>query len=902
MTLGASVVIGARSHAPPLQTPPVTQAKHKGNQQSARYAIMSASAFPYRARATMKYRPPPQPGQTAEQAAQQFALAKGDEVTVSGQADDEGDWLQGAKEEGVEGIFPAAFVERIESGAEPTAAAAEPEKQGEDDAPAAPKEATASEAVQQTVEDTPVDRTNVEEAQDAPGPAEEETTLREPEAAVEEPSVADVTASTENSGASVPVAEEAPSAEAPAATSPSSAPADDAPKEPASSAAAGAKATPPPPAKKPNALASRIAAFNAAMTTPSQDPPVPRPKPRQWSRPTPSASDAPPAAPIASPPMTSPPMASPGAMEDKSAVPAASPSASSTNEEQSGFSAADAQQSIARGGGSLRDRIKFLQGGAAGGMGARADPSAKPWKKKASTDEAPTSPSAAPAATETSDESAASTTSAAPGPPDSEENLRDAVVLDSPPAVEHKTAEEPATDIPGFEPAEEDESAVQSPPAASEAVKSPLASAAEPAPEKEDNAADSEAMPASVPIPALPKRAAGPRARKAKSPAATSPTVNEPKAAPSLDKAGDAQDAPKSAEAGTASGDDILASMGGASKMLATDDDGAVAATAPADDDDDFGTPSAPPPMPASRLPVPPQQQSFEEPELEEGEEELRVDPSEATGGDQQRTIAEEAVEALPSTDEPAAAEPTAAPMSPGPGRPPQPPPFVRQQSEEEPAPAEEDKGDAGLPAESARQPPIPTHRPPRDAEKMTTAAEDSYMEKQPDVVTPPEEAADESTVAPEKNAPLTGIISQGRHSAGQQPAGMGQPAFGKMEGTSTPAVEQPPPMLAQENAEKAGTESSEAPTAEEAAQQDEEEEDPEVVRRRALAARMAKLGGRGPLMGGPMMGFGGLPPKKPVQKKPDPEDVPQEPNLERLPSKGPSQPSQLLCCAVPER
>lgn len=852
---------------------------------------MGGPAYPYRGRAIMKYKPPPQPGHSAEQAAQQFAFAKGDTITVTGQADDEGDWLEGEKD-GVQGVFPAGFVEPLEeeeatssaeSVAEPVAAAASA-RPATHEAPSAPS----------TVEATPSDPTNVVEAQQdsAPvSPTKQETTLREPESAVEQPTLADVT----------PKSAEPTHESAAAPTSPT--------KTTAVGESDGAttKAHPPPPARKPNALASRIAAFNAAASAQAAEPPVARPKPKQWRPPTVAAVPAP-AQPKSATSPRSPTLDLPAAHATEARSPTTTHVASEAGEEHAAgaerreFSAEDAQESISRGGGSLRDRIKALQGGGAGGLGARVDPSAKPWKKHASTDDSATADSAA----------AAPSSAADADPMESiepinlqhpEENLRDAVVLDSPPAIEHRTAEEPQSDIPGFEPAEEDDDDAPSAPsvtvASADDTSEPTQMSTtilttESATSSTDKSADATGgQRVGLPMPALPKRAAGPRARKFKSPAAAVPAAANPleNVATSSDFPTAATSAAEESSAGaeketTLPQDDVLASMGGANKLLADDDDEDQTERSKVPvDDDDFETPAAPPAAPTSRPPVPPTQRSFDEPQLEEGEEEINIAQYSPRDDDvPQRAIAEEAVDALPSNDEPTVEE--AAPLSPTTGRPPLPPPFVRQVTEQndesEEVAAKETDDDAAPKVPPARQPPIPTHQPPPGQESITTAAEDAYLNKMPDILTPPEEAADESTAAPELNAPTTETIAQTRHEAGHHPAEMAQPTFGKVEGTATPAVERSPPLLAQRNVAGIAGQLAQPPSSHEGSEQaggaaeagddgqeeQEEEEDPEIARRRALAARMAKLGGRGPLMGGPMLGFGGLPPKKPAKKK----------------------------------
>ncbi|BGP33715.1 assembly of actin patch protein [Rhodotorula toruloides] len=885
--------------------------------------------YPYRATALMKYKSAP--------GGPPFSFGAGEALRVLAAADEEGDWLEGENGKGEKGVFPSSFVKELEEEEEERADSASPEAAG------TAQNDEAEQKAKETIEATPEDDTNVVEGS-------ESTPADEPALAAESTSPP------------------APSkVDAPPETLTSPTVADVTPSSTATTEVPAKSASPPPPAKKPNALASRIAAFNAAAQQQTPPPVAPKPKPRQWARPAappPSAgptSDAPPApapAPVVAPADSAP------------AAPSATDEAQS--QAQRDFSAEDAQESISRGGGSLRDRIKALQGGlkmeqppAPG----RAPP--KPWRK----------PSAEPEAAEEGEKTQQ----------DEAEILQDAVVKDERPREDETNAQSPGAEVPGFDPAEsdspfvpssvagDDEQEVESndatEPASSDAVKqeSVAASIAAPAAveeEEQDSTVSSVAVPVEseevkpvqdesaaptdeddeelkranlaarmanlggqrmgLPMPALPKRAAGPRARKAKAAVSPAAVEVEKKALGEKDKPAkeeattDKPVAPGGTEDAEASvvqppqevqeehKAHVLASMGGESALLAQDDDEEdTRAKAPVDDDFDSPAPpappqrtippladesepaveaeetstGAPPPPPlSSRPPLPP---SFASEDADESTDDLPesgaaprspppptrpLDPPAFSSGAE--TITDEA---RPTAHDPehdqAGDVPVSAPPLPK-GRPPVPPAFVRQATEQ-PAAAEPDKEEEeeAKDDEEPQHPPLPTHPAPLGEQRVTTAAEDAFIAQMPEIVTPPEEAADESTAAPSLNAPTTETIAQGRIEDGHEPADMGQPAWGKVEGTETPAVELSPPalapkMLAKEEANDVPAEQKQ----DEEEDEEEEEEDPEIARRRALAARMAKLGGRGPLMGGPMLGFGGLPPKKPAKKKPTSE------------------------------
>lgn len=885
--------------------------------------------YPFRATALMKYKSAP--GGPA------FSFGAGETVRVVAAADDEGDWLEGENERGDRGVFPSSFVKALEE-----------EQSGPAESASARNDEVEDKA-RETVEATPKDDTNVVEASEST-PADEAGHGAE--------------------SAPSPASPKADAAPANTITSPTLA--DVTPSPTAATDAPAKSASPPPPTKKLSGLASRIAAFNAAAAQQAPPPVAPKPKPRQWARPAaPAASSPPPADALPAPAPA--PVAAPS-----EPAPATRSTDEAQTQTQRDFSAEDAQASISRGGGSLRDRIKALQGGLK--MDQPPAPGrapSKPWRK----------PSAEPEGAEENGEEEKQ---------DEAEVLQDAVVKDERPREDETTAQSPGAEVPGFEPAEgspfvpgsvagdddqediaprgapesgptdavkqESRAASIAAPAAVEDKEqdSTVSSVAAPvAPEEVGSAQDESTAPVDedeeenkranlatrmaslggqrmgVPMPALPKRAAGPRARKAKagavSPAAVEveekalgekdkptedpATTDEPVAPAGTDDAEASVVQPAQDEEQGQTGD-VLASMGRGSALLSqnNDDEESHAKAPEVDDDDDFDSPAPPapsqrslpprtedaeptrdaadsstsaPPPPSSRPPLPPsfarQDQNESSEDLPDSGAAVRSPPAPARPLDPPAfsSGAEKIVdEPRPTAHAPEHEGTNGAPMSPPPlpkGRPPVPPAFQRQQTEQpaanEPAasPSLAEQEPESKDEDTPQHPPIPTHPAPLGEERVTTAAEDRVIAQMPEIVTPPEEAADESTASPTVNAPTTETIAQGRIEHGHEPADMGQPAWGKVEGTETPAVEMSPPALAPKTMMKEDTREKPAEQKEEE-EEDEEEEDPEIARRRALAARMAKLGGRGPLMGGPMLGFGGLPPKKAAKKKPTSE------------------------------
>lgn len=201
-------------------------------------------------------------------------------------SDDDGDWFTGKLQDGTEGVFPSAFVERVDE---------------QDEQPAAPA----------AVVDEPV------QAQEEVPASSPSTTAEEPASVQPEPS----------SAASAPIAAAVPSPPAP--TRQTSLP-------PAQDTTAS---SPPEAPKKPGSLRDRIAALNAqgaGAGGPGGPPPIPRAKPPAFKRapiPTPVASSSSPEQPSAPTLSSSPPE-----RVERGAV--ANPA----------FSAEDAKQSIGKGG------------------------------------------------------------------------------------------------------------------------------------------------------------------------------------------------------------------------------------------------------------------------------------------------------------------------------------------------------------------------------------------------------------------------------------------------------------------------------------------------------------------------------------------------------------------------
>ncbi|BGP18038.1 hypothetical protein JCM10213_008427 [Rhodosporidiobolus nylandii] len=995
----------------------------------------TAGGYPYPARATMKYRPPPTPGAGPSS----FAFAKGDRLTVLGQADDDGDWLEGETSDGAKGVFPAGFVERVEE-----SATAEQEEKA---------------PLQQAIE-LGVEKEGAVFTQPA----------AESDAAAESPSEV-----------------EAPPPPPPAAALPSppalSSGAQSITDEPRPTASSPPSSSgPPPPAKKPSGLASRLAFFQQqADASAPQAPPI-RPKPAGggWKRPS-----APPAAAPAAAAASSPTAASPAE------APAAPPpmvraNSSDSSGDAPGFSAADAQESIGRGGGSLKDRIKALQGLKVETPQAPGR-APKPWRKpvEESREEAkqeepesqvkdeepgiaettaqspgaevpgfepaeatpvPASPSPAAAVGEDEterDENAEVDIAAEQAPTAASLDQADDVSVQSKEEQSEATAEEhekntdDLPDVPAFSSGPETITDSPSPssraPDASSSLPTVAQSsttvepaegdaAASPLPEDaaESEAAERSAIAArmaglggqrvGLPMPALPKRAAGPRRNRAAKPAqAEMPTPEVEKEEIAVGAGSErtreravtdepvGQDGTAEAESevvippASASKEeeqtketeqpqpreeaeevrsppnesveeerfneqelkkeaDVLASMGGASSLLARGDSDDDEGGKPGfDDDDDFDSPG---PAAAARNARQEHAESGPAPRKDhEQEPEPHASPEPAHS---QTPVSTEQIEQAPAFS----SSPPPLPL----GRPPVPPPFVRepssapepaaeadQHADDQPEPEQAQpkereptlpplpKGRPPIPAlsnfappreeqtpfteatnplsppsdapgeeDEVVKPPIPVHPPRGDLSSVITPAEQAFILSQPEILSPAEEGADESTTGIEVDAPSVAHIAEAQHTHQEGPMPSSDRPHvrdAREEGVATPAHEEKEPkspgggatgdlrkdlaaklapIAAQQRASPA---EASAPAADEGAneegatrveqdaeeegdeeEQEEEEEDPEVARRRALAARMAKLGGVG--MGPMFGGFGGLPPAPPKPKR----------------------------------
>ncbi|GAA5980080.1 hypothetical protein JCM5350_001755 [Sporobolomyces pararoseus] len=924
------------------------------------------SGYPYKAVATLKYRPPPTQGPS-------ISFDKGSTVTVLGAADDDGDWLEGENDQGIKGVFPATFVQRLEEAEE----GGERSSEGKDELQ---EPSSAPVETSQPKDETPAPSDIEQAASSIAKPASSPSPTTSPPA-VPEASIHSATS------------------DSPASSAPS-------------------KATPPPPAKKPNALAARIAAFNQSQQSPSAPPPAPKPKTAsKWTVGT---------TPSIPPPSTSPPVS---ASSPPLAAGPSTPLDQAVETDSSGkpkeFSAEDAKESIGRGGGSLKDRIKALQGLQIDQPAPPGRPP-KPWKKKSVEEEEGVDVST-PAPTQESE-----TVVKVEEPkhdvevPEEEEQIPEIPSFEpAEPAIDEsaqvkETRTEEKEVVPEKEKQEETEKArptnsekpssidllaiaadstpvVMTPGSASLEVPTdpspfiPSTDKSPAAPQKEEEtvegeedseAAKKQAIAArmaglggqkigAVPIPALPKKAAGPRRNArgagAKSPASPQPpqpvkpqeteieqvAVEEKKEKPQETADEDSpleQLGSKEAETEVVNPDvelgekqeDVLASMGGASSMLkAEDDDEEENGSNTFDDEDDFETPApAPPsrPAPPTIRPSEDEQPQFEDPKLESGEKQVeeeefrrREEPVEAA----ESNLGEQAIETLPTpttadpvvddqvsrteessskppiplnrppvppsfvrqaTDEPPRSEVNAhrfnaevdnpreassASSPPPPARPAHAPPFASghetvsddprpvSQAPEEVSPIRSDsqRSPVNIPADlagfrlpaggEAQRPPVPRHPAPPGHDKVTTDAEDRIM-NETEVVTPPQEAFDESTAAPELTAPSVLDLAEVRdsHPESEDLSRQALPPPGRQEGEATPVPVASPPPTSPQPVEDDDEEEGE----------DEEEEDPEVARRRAIAARMAKLGGMSMRMGPMIPPVGGLPP--PAKKK----------------------------------
>ena len=365
-------------------------------------------AFPYLAKATIKYKSPHK---------QDLTFAKGETIRVTGVApktdpsddddDDDDDWLIGETLDGSRsGTFPGGFVEPTDEVEQEPPNDAEAAVASATSAPAAPgaiPTETPSNLQSSVIEEAPSHQADTipEAAREAAQKGEtEEAGFGAPlpprppspdadEDAEEtvEPSQAQEMASKHASEAPLTVEKAADGgngtaeiasgiASGTATSGTSHAPANDATSAPS---IAEAKSDPAP-AKSPPALASkppgmsssfrdRLAAFNKPAE--SAPPPLPKGKPGGWKRPTPASSEAKPLLPGAPAPAST--TAKP-AVATKPSEPTETPTSSNPSGTAGGaFSAADAQSSIKM---SLKERMAALQRNEA--AAADAAPQLKP--------------------------------------------------------------------------------------------------------------------------------------------------------------------------------------------------------------------------------------------------------------------------------------------------------------------------------------------------------------------------------------------------------------------------------------------------------------------------------------------------------------------------------------------
>ncbi|ORY77260.1 hypothetical protein BCR35DRAFT_305565 [Leucosporidium creatinivorum] len=871
--------------------------------------------FPFTARATLKYKSPPGSGST-------LAFAKGDTLTVLS-SDDDGDWFTGKLSDGTEGVFPSAFVERVE------------EQEEQSPAPAAVVE------------------------QPAPAPKEEEVPASS--TTVDAPASAEPAEPAPAASAPVPVA--APSPPNPT-RQPSLPPAQD-------TAASTTSNSPPEAPKKPGSLRDRIAALNAqgAGAGGPGPPPLPRAKPPAFKRapiPTPVASSSSPEQPSVAVLSSSPPERS-----ERGAV--ANPA----------FSAEDAKQSIGKGG-SLKDRIAALQGMSLDTPGAPGR-APKPWKKKSvevPTEEPVAEGEAASASTETEQ----SATKVAAQEEDSEGQVKDAPPAETETTAQSPGAEVPQfspASPPSHSPAPDAHPFVAPPAKDDDDEESPAIgksstdNATSPAPveataEEDGQPVDEEVekrkaiaarmadlggQRVGMAMPALPKRAGPPRRRAptAASPSAeeapspivaaaedsakevSSPTnalkteaeavtapveepetldestpINEPASVEEQDTAtAPAQDEEDSldrevAEPVTLASNPLLA----ATKEQEEDDDDFETPVLPArDSDDEFDAPALPEASSPIVHPV----------ETEEVERKPREDPQDEP----------EPIVAAPPL-------PPGRPAVPPPPPPPQPPrddsdeEQVDDYDDEESAPkpdlsvetAHLDQEDAITDASPPPTSPATASRPAIPSIPASFAPPAAPPVKEAIVIprsTEPEDDEEDDTLAPTSPATASRPAIPGIPASFAAPSAPARPApivplrqpeeeeqgaeEEQFAATHTPqseavdspmdptlpprgappaapkSVPPPPPAVEDDGERSAPKEEAAAEGEQQDEDEEEEEEDPEVARRAALAARMAKLGGMNMRMGPMFPPIGGMrpPTKKKSVAEPVEESAPTE-------------------------
>ncbi|KAI5478626.1 SH3 domain protein [Pseudohyphozyma bogoriensis] len=813
-----------------------------------------SQSYPFKAIATLKYKPPPP---------STFSFSKDDAITVLEAADDDGDWYKGVNEAGVEGVFPANFV-----------APAPQQDDGQDVDEPAPAEPSPPATTAQTEEVPPP-------AVDAPPSA----------ASPPPPPIA---------SPSPPPAE--PSKPLPQPPAPAPAPA-------LASASAAPSSAPDAPAK-PQSLKDRIAALNAAGAGAAPPPPT-RPKPsfarKPWSPPAPAA------APIPSPGSGVGATSSPSPIVKDSHLP--SPPIFVNDGErvvggasrEGAMSAEDAKASIGAGG-SLRDRIKALQAGSLDRdpvVPSVPTPGPKPWKRK----EIVTSPESEEGAPVGEDEVAVVTGDAGTPPIDTAALTEEerAIVEDAdgdesaPPPAPEQTAEQKKAALIARMASLGGQKFGMPMPAKKPSLPSPAAAAEEPVVEEKEKEKE-ETGP--IVIQALPKRAGPPRRARPAIPKAADVPVEVVQdtgiAADAVEKAEQSEEVSSPAEE---AGPSPAVEDAEEKTVLEPEEEGHVVASLTVED----------PGVAEEGDPVP--EETFEEepateaPELEaeEGEESEKeettlphstpplkgpppppVRPVVAIPTDVEDVVPtppegeEELVDEYYGEEEPV--------------------PVNKEPEDYQPADEDEDASPAPTSPATSSRPAIPaiptsfaaTGIQPTEKEAIViprSEPEDDQERVDDDVPVPTSPATSsrpaipaipasfaQTTIQPTEKANI--VIPRAEEEVEEEPRSPISP--------SSPVIpSRPPPVPASfadiekeeevavprdESTALAGEpeesrEAEEPAAAEpEAADEEEEEEDPEIARRRAIAARMAKLGGMNMRMGPMFPPVGGI--KKPSTKK----------------------------------
>ncbi|KAK4051017.1 assembly of actin patch protein [Microbotryomycetes sp. JL201] len=858
-----------------------------------------SSTYPYQAVATLKYKSPPGSGSSVQ-------FAKGERVTVTGQADDEGDWLQGTTLDGTQGVFPSSFVQKVD---------------GDDE----------------------------NDGEERGAPTRDSDTLTEAAATTAKGSSAAVDMTSQTNAAEQDVSPE-PAASKPAGDG----------AGPALGSATARPNSPPEAPKKPSSLRDRIAAFNAAGAQPP--PPVPRAtKPFVFKKPVTTETASSTSPPSAQPTTISPPpFAHTSATSPTSA--AVDEKASTTNK---AFSAEDARESIGKGG-SLKDRIAALQGMTLDTPSAPGR-APKPWKKKSIEVEGEQEQSAAGTAEtaletevpvdeadgqvkdERPDEcetTAQSESAHVPGFEPAEEEEQSKTTDD---AVEQARKPEPFV----AQPLEDNDNMDGTAPSPcdtnfEEPARQETAESSHEADEGEQDEKDKRAAIAArmaglggqrvgMAMPALPKRAGPPR-RKPAAAAGPEPVETPKTSADALPTTALATQEPEeSAKMGSIKSDAGVAA--GASAGVATGA-GLLAATkenadheAKGADEDDFDTPALPKPSPPpATVPAPSSsadQDGSNEHELEPvepAEPELADDEADSGGEPTSEQVAgvppplpvgrppmpppmtsdvDEVVDdrashqpLLTTTHEidSGVTETSPPPISPlAPGRPPI--PVVpasfdspQHETEQDPMASTLQRDVAVAPGVSGEEStaidgpssPVPTRAPPPPVGRpaipaipatfATTTVSDESDDRRPIDIPRGEPAVLENTV--EDDVAQAEIAADDGEESGQQ-ADVEDETAGATPPPPPPGRPVPPPsadgaIVGQPSTLEESRPAESTRPEEDGEAEEEEEEDPELARRRAIAARMAKLGGMNMRMGPMIPPIGGIrkPPASAVKKQ----------------------------------